>query len=312
MRAVRAGVTGLTLGGVAAALLANRALVGREARSARAGAGRLVPTREGDLHVLEEGDRATPPVVLLHGFAGSMHWFDRLAPLLADDHRPVRVDLLGHGGSAKPRAEYRVEQQAAAVAEALERLDVHSALFVGHSYGAAVSIAVAEHRRELVERVVILDEGPSPETATDPLMTRLGFVPVLGELMHRLSFDAAIRDGYSDAFAKGFDLSGEVGEQVVRDYRAMTFTSYKRCWRGEQRYLGAEDLDERLRRLGLPALAIFGDEDRFFRARASAEAYRRVPGLRAEVLAGVGHSPNVERPEEVARLVRELAAVAAA
>ncbi len=153
-----------------------------------------------------------------------MHWFDGLVPLLADEHRVVRVDLLGHGGSAKPRADYGVEQQAAAVTEALERVDVHAAPFVGHSYGAAVSVAVAERRRELVARLVILDEGPNLETATDPLMTRLGFLPVLGELMHRLAFDSAIRDGYGDAFAEGFDLSGPMGEQVVRDYRAMTFT----------------------------------------------------------------------------------------
>ena len=310
MRRVRAGA--FALGAVAAGLLANRALVGGEAKSARAGAGRLVPTGEGDLHVLEEGERTAPPAVLLHGFAGSMHWFDRLAPLLAADQRVVRVDLLGHGGSAKPRAEYSVEQQARAVAEALERLDVHRALFVGHSYGSAVSIAVAEHRRELVERLVLLDEGPGPDFATDPLMTRLGLVPVLGELMHRLSFDAAIRDGYSDAFAEGFDLSGDVGEQVVRDYRAMTFTSYKRCWLGEKGYLAAERLDERLRRLELPAAVAFGEEDRFFRVGDSADAYRELPGARVEVLAGVGHSPNIERPAEVARLVQELRALAAA
>jgi pimeloyl-ACP methyl ester carboxylesterase len=308
MRGVRAG---LTLGAVGAALLVNRALVEREAKSARAGAGRLVPTREGELHVLEEGERAAPPLVMLHGFAGSMHWFDALAPLLAAEHRVVRVDLLGHGGSAKPLTGYSVEQQAAAVAEALERVDVHSAPFVGHSYGGAVSIAVAERRRELVERLVVLDEGPGPDFATDPLMTRLGFVPVLGELLHRLAFDAAIRDGYSDAFGEGFDLSGDMGDQVVRDYRAMTYASYKRCWRGEQRYLAERRLDDRLGALGLPALVVLGENDRFFRARESVEAYRAA-GIRAELLPGMSHSPNVEAPAEIARLVREHAAAAPA
>jgi pimeloyl-ACP methyl ester carboxylesterase len=307
MRPVRAA---LALGGLAAGLLANRAMAGREARPARAGAGRLVPTREGDLHVLEEGERSAPPLVLLHGFAGSLHWFDRLAPLLATDHRLVRVDLLGHGGSAKPLTEYTIEQQAAAVADALEGVGVDTAAFVGHSYGGAVTIAVAERRRELVERMVVLDEGPAPEFSTDPLMTRLGFVPVLGELLHRLAFDSAIRDGYSDAFGEGFDLSGDIGDQVVRDYRAMTYPSYKRCWRGEQAYIAGERLDERLRRLGVPTLVVFGAEDRFFAARESADAYRGVAAV--EVLDGVGHSPIVERPEAVARMVREHGAVAAA
>ena len=300
-------------GGIAAALAANAAVAGREARSARAGVGRLVPTREGDLHLLDEGARGAPPAVLLHGFAGSLHWFDRLAPLLAADHRVIRLDLLGHGGSAKPLGDYSLERQAAAVTEALERIDVHAALFVGHSFGAAVSVAVAERRRELVERLVILDEGPNgDEFGEEPLMTRVGFAPVLGELLHRLAFDAAIRDGYKDAFGPGFDLSGEVGDTVVRGFKAMTFPSYKRSWRQEQAYLAERRLDERVRDLGIPALAAFGEEDSFFHARECADAFAAVPGVRVELLPGVGHSPNIERPEEVARLVRELAAVTAA
>jgi pimeloyl-ACP methyl ester carboxylesterase len=303
---------GIALAAVAGGLLLNRRVVGSEEKPARGGAGRLVPTAEGALHVLEEGDPHAPPVVLLHGFAGSLHWFDRLAPMLAEDHRVVRVDALGHGGSAKPRAGYAVEQQAAAVAEALARLDVARAPFVGHSYGAAVAVAVAERVPELVERVVILDEGPGNEHAQEPLMTRLGFMPVLGELLRALAFDAAIRDGYSDAFAPGFDLSGgfDDPDQLAHDYRAMTFTAYKRCWDGEKRYLET-GLDERLRRLGLPALVVFGEHDSFFRAEESVAAFRRVPGVRAELMPGAGHSPNVERPADVARMVREFAAVAA-
>ena len=304
---------GLAAAALAGALLLNRWAVGRATKPAEAGAGRLVPTAHGDLHVLDEGHPAAPPAVLLHGFAGSLHWFDRLAPLLAADHRVIRIDLLGHGGSAKPRTEYSIEQQADAVREALGRLGIREALFVGHSYGGAVAVAMAELERTLVARLAILDEGPDDGFGDEPLMTRIGFVPVLGELLHRLAFDAAIRDGYRDAFGEGFDLAGgfDDPDQVVRDYRAMTFCSYKRAWDGEGRFLADRPLDERLRRLDAGALVVFGEQDRFFRAAESAAALRRVPGTRVEVLAGTGHSPNVERPDEVARLVREHVAVPA-
>ncbi|HEX8052292.1 MAG TPA: alpha/beta hydrolase [Thermoleophilaceae bacterium] len=305
---------GLALGALAGALLVNRELAGREAKPAEARAGLLVPTALGELHVLEEGDPSAPVAVLLHGFGGSLHWFDRLAPLLATDHRVIRIDALGHGGSAKPRIDYSFEQHAAAVAEALGRLGVEHALFVGHSFGGALAIAVAERRRELVERIVLMDDGPDNDFGDQPLMTTMGFVPVIGELLRRLAFDSAIRDGFRDAFADGFDLAGgfDDPDQVVHDYRAMTFTSYRGSWDAEEAYMDATPLDERLRRLGMPSLVIFGEHDRFFRAEEAAAAYRRVPGLRVEVIAGSGHSPNVERPEEVARLVRELVAGAAA
>ena len=95
---------------------------------------------------------------------------------------------------------------------------------------------------------------------------------------------------------------------MVRGFRAMTFPSYKRSWKQEQAYLAEQPLDERLRALGIPAIAIFGEHDRFFHARESAAAFAAVPAVRGGVLPGVGHSPNIERPEEVAQLVRELAA----
>ena len=312
MRALgtRAGLAAAAFSG---GLAVNRALVGRETKPAEARGGRLLPTFAGEIRAVEDGHPADQPIVLLHGFAGSLHWFDRLAPLLARERRTIRIDLLGHGGSQKPLADYTIEQQAGAVVEVLDQLGVEAAPFVGHSMGAAVSIAVAERSPGLVERVAIIGEGPDNGFGDQPLMTTIGFVPVIGELMHRLAFDSAIRDGYGDAFAKGFDLASgfDDPDQLVHDYRSMTFRSYKGSWDGEERWLGETRLDERLRRLGLPALVVFGEEDRFFHARECAEAFRQVPGTRVEVLPGVGHSPNIERPDEVARLVGELAAVAA-
>jgi pimeloyl-ACP methyl ester carboxylesterase len=295
--------------GAVGALLLNRELAGRETRPAEAGAGRIV----GDLHVVDEGHPTSPPAVLLHGFAGSLHWFDRFAPLLATDHRVIRIDLLGHGGSAKPATEYSMEAQGAALAETLRQLGIGPALFVGHSFGGAAAVALAERDRSFVDRLVILDEGPSNEYGDQSLTTKLGFVPVIGELMHRVAFPSAIRDGYRDAFAEGFDIASgfDDPDQVVRDYQAMTFGSYKGSWVGEEGFLAARRLDDRLRDLGIPAMMIFGEHDSFFRAHESAEAFRQVPGVRVEVLEGVGHSPVVESPDEVARLVREFAAVAA-
>ena len=288
----------------AAALLAvNTALVGRETRPAAPRGGRLV----GDLHVVDEGPRDAPVLVLAHGFAGSARWFDRLAPLLAGSRRVVRVDLLGHGGSAKPGGGYAIEDHARHVAAALDALGVQRATMVGHSFGGAVLVALAEARPDLVERLVVMDEGPdtSKRFASTPLTAELPYVPVLGELLHRVAPDSVVRDGFKDAFAPGFDLAAgfDDPDQVVHDFRAMTFASSKRSWRAESAFLSETPLDERVRRLDLPALVVFGEHDRFFRAGACAEAFGSVPNAAVEVLPGVGHSPPVEAPERVAELI---------
>jgi pimeloyl-ACP methyl ester carboxylesterase len=88
----------------------------------------------------------------------------------------------------------------------------------------------------------------------------------------------------------------------------MTYTSYRDSAAGEEEFLDAERIDSRLRRLGVPALVVFGEQDRFFRARDSAREFESLPRARIEVFEGVGHSPNVEAPERLASLVRELEA----
>jgi pimeloyl-ACP methyl ester carboxylesterase len=260
--------------------------------------------------VVEEGSPDAPPLVMLHGYAGSLRWFDRLAPLLESDHRVIMIDLLGHGGSAKPAAGYDMEIQARLVGLVLDRLGVEQAVIVGHSMGAAVGIAVAEERPQMVSGLVVINQGPDNSFGHEPFIERLGFVPVIGQLLYRIVTDDMVRDGYDSAFAEGFDKASGFADpdQVVRDYRRMTYTSYRASHAAEDGFMYKRRIDERLRALGCPVLVVFGEEDSFFRAADCVSAFEAVPGVRVVPLPGVGHSANVEAPELLAPLVRELAA----
>jgi pimeloyl-ACP methyl ester carboxylesterase len=96
----------------------------------------LIDTAKGEVQVLEEGDPAGKPIVLVHCYTCSMHWWDELAPLLAADHRVIRTDLLGHGGSAKP-GRLRDRGRGAAIAEALAAGCADAT--VGHLMAGAVA-----------------------------------------------------------------------------------------------------------------------------------------------------------------------------
>ena len=99
--------------------------------------------------------------MLLHCYSCSLHWWDQLAPILAENHRVIRIDLLGHGGSQKPSSGYSIEDQGGLVAGALDQLDVQGAVVVGHSMGFAVAVALAERASQLVDRLVNIDQGPT-------------------------------------------------------------------------------------------------------------------------------------------------------
>ncbi|MQA95156.1 MAG: alpha/beta fold hydrolase [Streptosporangiales bacterium] len=121
-----------------------------------------LPVGGGEIHVAQDGPAGAPVLVLIHGFTASGRSWDALVPLLAESHRVIRVDLLGHGRSAKPGgAGYTIAEQGRRVGEALDRLGVRRAIAVGHSTGGSVATALTEQRPDLVTALALINTGPS-------------------------------------------------------------------------------------------------------------------------------------------------------
>ena len=112
------------LAALAALLAINTIVVGNQTKQAEVtiDGGRVLSLPGGDLQVLDQrpdrtgGRGAGAPIVLLHCYSCSLHWWDEMAPILARRHRVIRVDLLGHGGSQKPPSGYAISEQAGLVA----------------------------------------------------------------------------------------------------------------------------------------------------------------------------------------------------
>jgi pimeloyl-ACP methyl ester carboxylesterase len=304
----------ITLGviaGLVVLLLLNAIVVSNATKDAyvRDSGARLVDTSNGTLQVLEEGNPRGTPIVLIHCYTCSMSWWDDLAPLLGRDHRVIRVDLLGHGGSDKPSAGYSIDDQATVVAEALAKLGVANATVVGHSLGGSLVTALAQRSPQLASRVVIIDQTPEDGFENESLAQRVSYWPIVGQAADRLlriTPKSMVRDQYEDAFAPGYEISRgfDNPDQPVDDLRAMTYTAYKDTYDAEKDFVAQSPLDERLATARLPAMVIFGAQDQLYDAQAAVDRYRQnVPGVQTHLIPGAGHSPNVERPNLVAPLI---------
>lgn len=295
--------------GAIAALLAvllgvNALIVGAETKPARADVGFIVRLAHGDdLQVREDGRHAAPTVVLLHGFAGSMHWWDAVTPALAVRYHVIRFDLLGHGGAAKPSGGYSMEHQAKLVDEALAQLGVHRALLVGHSMGGLVATALAGRDRALAAGIVLIDSPPTAGAGELPFLARLGFVPVIGQASRALATDGMVSSGLASAFARGY----KVRPVFVGDFWRMTYTSYVDSENDSKDYLKRDSLPERLATLGLPLLVVYGAHDRLV-PPTSMRDFASVPGAQLVAVPGSGHSPMVEKPYATSRLILAFAA----
>ena len=109
------------------------------------------------IHYIVTGPDDGEPVVLIHGFAGSieMQW-GQIIPDLKKDFKIIALDCRGHGGSGKPHdpAKYGVEM-GNDVARLLDHLKIDKANVVGYSMGSGIALSFAVHHPRRVRTVTL-------------------------------------------------------------------------------------------------------------------------------------------------------------
>ena len=255
------------------------------------------------VHVVDDGSRTAPSMLLIHGTAGSVAWWDPVIPALTQQRHVVRVDLPGHGHSASVRS-YAVVDQAHRVSDVLDELGIDSVTVVGHSSGGCVATALAEQRPDIVRAVALINSGPTPDAlAPQAPINRLVSAPLLGRLIWTLRSDTSIRKGLSTAFTRPVDIP----DRIVNAVRNMTYQAFTTAPRESLAYIAQRDLPTRLASLDARLLVIFGAEDRRWRS-SSAHAYNAVPDARVELLPGIGHTPMYEGAQITTELLLDFAA----
>lgn len=250
------------------------------------------------MHVVCDGAREAPPLLLIHGSGASGASWSPVVAALAAHHHVIRVDLPGCGQSPPPRS-YDVPAQASQVAAVLDDLGLRHVAVVGHSSGGYVATALAEERPDLVGSIALISCGPHLDALLpQPLLLRVLLGPPFGRLIWSRRSDAMIRRGIQATAA----LPVDVPDDAVADFRRTTYHAFRTVLRRNAAYLAERGVPDRLAALAVPVLVVFGAADPRWNP-SSAHRYEVVPGARIELLPGVGHLPVFEVPERTGELL---------
>ena len=272
--------------------------------------GRHVELRSGRrVHVVETGEG--PPVLFLHGSSTSSL---SLLPLL--DHlegvRAIAVDRPGFGLSEPvrvPRGRFR-DAAIEFVDETIEALGLDSVALAGNSMGGTWAIWQALARPQRVRRLVLLGSAPLLPRTRVPAPLRMAAAPLLGDLLPRVAKpDARLvvrlmaSMGEKDTIGRYPDLIDAVAAAGRDPITSTTNLAELRAAISTFGFRRSVRLHpDELRRLTVPTLLIWGDQDPVGAVEAARVTAGLIPGARLEVLPG-GHVPYLGNPERVSELL---------
>lgn len=278
--------------------------------------------QKGALHVSEmkflelHGDRVAyrdagdgaEALLLIHGMAGSSDTWRAMIPQLAKKYRVVAPDLLGHGQSDKPRGDYSLGAFAVWLRDLLDELGVTRATIVGQSLGGGVAMQFVYQHPDYCQRLVLISSGGlGPDVGWT---LRLLSAPGAELIMPIIAPPPVLKAGNKlRSWLGAAGIQSPRGAEMWSAYSSFadsqTRQAFLRTLRSVVDYRGqAVSALNRLHMAAeLPTMTIWGDKDQIIPVAHAYAAHDARPESRLEVLEGVGHFPQVERPTEVVDLI---------
>ena len=243
------------------------------------------------------------PVILIHGFGGSMwQWEHQQTPLSAE-FRLLTPDLIGSGLSAKPDIEYRPEQMLDFFVGFMDALKIPQAVLVGNSMGAGLAIGMALTYPDRVSQLILIGGLPAHvrERVTSPSIQRALDTPAPSWLA---SFGNWLFGGV---------MIETVLKEIVYDPALLTPAVIERSNRNRQRPgmipplmtvrdtlpLWEAGFAKRIRDISHPTLIVWGEKDRVFPLPVGEDLQRTIRGSALAKIPEAGHIPQWERPDLV-------------
>jgi pimeloyl-ACP methyl ester carboxylesterase len=255
-----------------------------------------ITVADASVHYREWGGGRTPglPIVFLHGNWSTHRWWipvaDRLSQTMAE-RRLLAPDLRGRGDTQGPDHGYTLPELADDLRGFMDALGLTRAHLVGHSLGTGIAMQLALTDPERVASLVAVapvwpDGMPEVHARREQQAAVHADIALFGRLMRSMAPTAELGELWDELVSTG---------HRQRPVATMRNLDALMSWRP----------GDALRQLAMPRVVVDGENDRL----CGGETARRV----AEVLAcervqlpGVGHSPNLEAPDAVARTIAQL------
>ena len=260
--------------------------------------GRSAKVGDLNLHYLDWGDVAAPPVVMIHGLTGNAHAFDNLAPHFVPGYRVISVDVRGRGDSDwAADGDYSNDAYVADLEGLRQALGFERFSLVGTSMGGRISLTYAGVYPERVERTVLNDIGPE----VDPK----GGARIASSSRDAVTTFATIEEvmGWHRENRVGFSAMSDAQQRTMAGYAVKKLPGGGYTWkmdpavRSDPRRPDPEVSWNLARRIPGPVLLVRGGDSDLLSPEIAQRMVAEMQDCRMVEVPGVGHAPTLMEPE---------------
>ena len=283
------------------------------------GARGYVTDLDGPVHWVEFGPtQQGPPVVFVHGLGGSHLNWCLIGPHLG--RRAVALDMHGFGLTPGARYTSTVQRNARLLDRFVREITGTPVILVGNSMGGLISLLQTATAPDTVAGLVLIDPAlPLPRQAPDRQVAGqflLYALPGLGEFYVRkamfgtpppLAVQRVVELCFADpSRVDPAMLTASIALARQRQATPDRDQAFLAASRSLMRVVGQRRRYwEMMASVRVPVLLIGGEADRLVPVASIRHASARNPSWETVVLAGVGHTPQLEVPDVVIGTVRD-------
>ena len=232
------------------------------------------------------GPDGAPAVAFTGSLGTDLTFWRPQSDRLGERFRTLRYDIRGHGASEVPPGPYSMSDLGSDFVALLDRLEIERALLCGLSIGGMISMWVAAHAPERVERLVLCctsaQLGPPESWHERAAIVRAGGVGAVA--------DAVLGRWFTAGFAA-------VNPDEIERMRGILSATPPEGYAGCCEAIAEMDLTPDLPSIAAPTLVIAGEQDPSTPPEHGRRIADLIPGARFEVISPAAHLATVERPD---------------
>jgi non-heme chloroperoxidase len=241
------------------------------------------------LEYVRRGDPSGVPVIFLHGVTDSWRSFEWMLPHLPTTINAYAISVRGHGGSDRPAHGYETEDFARDIDGFMERLEMPSAVVVGHSMGSGIALQFALDYPSRTRALVLMGA-----------MNKWSGTADIDQLVATV---ARFTDTVDPAFVLDFQLS-TVATSVPAIIEVAVEESLRvpaRVWKEAFAGIAQFDVSQELSKIDVPTLIVWGGKETITTFQGQEALVRGLKRARLVVYEHAGHAVHWDEPQRTAR-----------